>query len=91
MLSRRFPRSVFRSGVHPVWMTPALDICDQVILHSMSPTDFQSVSQVIEAVAPGEIYNLSGQSSVSPVLYPACKDIGRDSPRYAPYAQNAAD
>ena len=31
----------------------------------MSPADFQSVVQVIEKVAPDEIYNLSGQSSVS--------------------------
>src|SRR5437660_8832155 len=33
--------------------------------HSMSPADFQSVAQVIEAVAADEIYNLSGQSSVT--------------------------
>jgi len=31
----------------------------------VSPADFQSVSQVIDGVAPDEIYNLSGQSSVS--------------------------
>jgi GDPmannose 4,6-dehydratase len=43
----------------------ALGICDKVALHSMSPADFQSVAQVIESVAPDEIYNLSGQSSVS--------------------------
>jgi GDPmannose 4,6-dehydratase len=43
----------------------ALGICDKVKLHSMSPADFQSVAQVIEGVAPDEIYNLSGQSSVS--------------------------
>jgi GDPmannose 4,6-dehydratase len=43
----------------------ALGICDKVALHSMSPTDSQSVAQVIEGVAPDEIYNLSGQSSVS--------------------------
>lgn len=43
----------------------ALGIRDKVTLHSMSPADFQSVAQVIEAVAPDEIYNLSGQSSVS--------------------------
>ncbi len=43
----------------------ALGIADQVTLHSMSPADFQSVAQVIEAVAPDEIYNLSGQSSVA--------------------------
>jgi GDPmannose 4,6-dehydratase len=43
----------------------ALGIRDKVVLHSMSPADFQSAAQVIEAVAPHEIYNLSGQSSVS--------------------------
>jgi GDPmannose 4,6-dehydratase len=43
----------------------ALGICDKVTLHSMSPADFQSVAQVIEGVVPDEIYNLSGQSSVS--------------------------
>src|SRR6266446_8440012 len=43
----------------------ALGVCDKVALHSMSPADFQSVVQVIEKVAPDEIYNLSGQSSVS--------------------------
>jgi GDPmannose 4,6-dehydratase len=43
----------------------ALGICDKVALHSMSPVDSQSVTQVIEGVAPDEIYNLSGQSSVS--------------------------
>lgn len=43
----------------------ALGIRDKVVLHSMSPADFQSVTQVIEDVAPNEIYNLSGQSSVS--------------------------
>jgi len=34
----------------------ALGICDKVALHSMSPADFQSVAQVIEDVAPDEIY-----------------------------------
>ena len=43
----------------------ALGIRDKVALHSMSPADFQSVAQVIEGVAPDEIYNLSGQSSVA--------------------------
>jgi GDPmannose 4,6-dehydratase len=43
----------------------ALGIAGQVKLHSMSPADFGSVAQVIGAVAPDEIYNLSGQSSVS--------------------------
>src|SRR5260370_18098374 len=31
----------------------------------MSPADYQSVAQVIETVAPHEVYNLSGQSSVA--------------------------
>jgi GDPmannose 4,6-dehydratase len=43
----------------------ALGIADQITLHSMSPADSQSVAQVIEGVAPDEIYNLSGQSSVA--------------------------
>src|SRR5256884_8583487 len=43
----------------------ALGIGDRVTLHSMSPADFQSVAHVIEDLAPDEIYNLSGQSSVS--------------------------
>src|SRR5690242_15237704 len=43
----------------------ALRVCDKVALHSMSPVDFQSVARVIEELAPDEIYNLSGQSSVS--------------------------
>jgi GDPmannose 4,6-dehydratase len=43
----------------------ALGIGDKVTLHSMSPADFQSVAHVIEDLAPNEIYNLSGQSSVS--------------------------
>jgi len=43
----------------------ALGIADLITLRSMSPADFQSVAQVIEAVAADEIYNLSGQSSVT--------------------------
>jgi GDPmannose 4,6-dehydratase len=43
----------------------ALGIRDKVTLHSMSPADSQSVAQAIEGIAPDEIYNLSGQSSVS--------------------------
>ncbi len=42
-----------------------LGIRDGVALHSMSPADFQSVAQTIESIAPDEIYNLSGQSSVA--------------------------
>lgn len=41
-----------------------LDLRERVILHSATPTDFHSVFQVIRRVAPDEIYNLSGQSSV---------------------------
>lgn len=43
----------------------ALGIREKVRLHSMSPLDFQSIAHVIERVAPTEIYNLSGQSSVA--------------------------
>src|SRR6266508_184850 len=43
----------------------ALGIQDRVTLHSMSPVDVQSVIQVVERVAPQEIYDLSGQSSVA--------------------------
>lgn len=41
-----------------------LGIEGQVILESMSLTDFRSVLQVLHKVRPDEIYNLSGQSSV---------------------------
>ena len=41
-----------------------LGIKDSIEFHSVSLTDFRSVLQVIEKVAPNEIYNLSGQSSV---------------------------
>jgi GDPmannose 4,6-dehydratase len=43
----------------------ALGIRERVHLSSMSPTDFRSVVQTVERVAPDEIYNLSGQSSVA--------------------------
>ena len=43
----------------------ALGIRDEVKLHSLSPVDFSSVAQVFEDVAPSEVYNLAGQSSVS--------------------------
>jgi GDPmannose 4,6-dehydratase len=42
-----------------------LGISDRVVLHSLSPIDFQSITTVVERVAPDEIYNLSGQSSVA--------------------------
>jgi len=41
-----------------------LGLRERVILHSAVPTDFRSVFQVVQAVEPQEIYNLSGQSSV---------------------------
>jgi GDPmannose 4,6-dehydratase len=42
----------------------ALGIREKVTLHSLSPIDSQSVTDVIERTAPDEIYNLSGQPSV---------------------------
>jgi len=41
-----------------------LGILDRTTLHSSDPTDFRSVIEAIEHIQPGEIYNLSGQSSV---------------------------
>lgn len=41
-----------------------LGIADRVTLHSAVPSDFHSVLQVIDQVAPEEIYNLASQSSV---------------------------
>lgn len=43
----------------------ALSVRDSVTVHSAIPTDFRSTFQVISRVAPDEIYNLSGQSSVA--------------------------
>jgi GDPmannose 4,6-dehydratase len=43
----------------------ALGIRDQVTLHSLSPLDSSSVTDVIAQVAPDEMYNLTGQSSVA--------------------------
>ena len=62
-----------------------------VTLRSMSPADFQSVAQVIEAVAADEIYNLSGQSSITLSLCSAGRDIDRHCPRYAQYARDGVD
>ena len=42
----------------------ALGIREKVAVHSAMPTDFRSIFQVVNTVAPDEIYNLSGQSSV---------------------------
>jgi GDPmannose 4,6-dehydratase len=43
----------------------ALAIRDRVQLSSVSPIDFRSIARTVEQVAPDEIYNLSGQSSVA--------------------------
>jgi GDPmannose 4,6-dehydratase len=42
----------------------SLNIRQRIFMHSAAPTDFYSVLQVIARVAPDEIYNLSGQTSV---------------------------
>jgi len=42
-----------------------LGVKDSVTLHSTALNDFRSTLKVIERVAPNEIYNLAGQSSVS--------------------------
>ena len=42
----------------------ALGIRGKIAVHSAMPTDFRSAFQVVRRVAPDEIYNLSGQSSV---------------------------
>lgn len=42
----------------------ALGIKDEIVLRSMSLTDFRSVIKVIFDVQPDEIYNLGGQTSV---------------------------
>ena len=42
-----------------------LGIFDKVQILSMSVVDFRSILQIVTRVNPDEIYNLSGQSSVS--------------------------
>jgi GDPmannose 4,6-dehydratase len=42
-----------------------LGILERVRVESMSPTDFRSVMEVVSRWMPGEVYNLSGQSSVA--------------------------
>jgi GDPmannose 4,6-dehydratase len=41
-----------------------LAIKDQIVLDSISSSDFRSVAQVVQRYKPDEIYNLAGQSSV---------------------------
>ena len=41
-----------------------LGIKNQILFHSVALNDFRSTSKVLEDVAPDEIYNLAGQSSV---------------------------
>jgi GDPmannose 4,6-dehydratase len=43
----------------------ALGIREKITLHSLSPADSSSAAQIIEQVAPTEMYNLTGQSSVA--------------------------
>jgi GDPmannose 4,6-dehydratase len=43
----------------------ALGVLNRLKLHSVSPVDFRSIAHTINRVAPDEIYNLSGQSSVA--------------------------
>lgn len=43
----------------------ALGIREQISVHSAALTDFRSTLQLIAKIEPNEIYNLSGQSSVS--------------------------
>jgi GDPmannose 4,6-dehydratase len=42
----------------------AVSISDQILLESMTLTDFRSVLQVLAKFDPNEVYNLAGQSSV---------------------------
>jgi GDPmannose 4,6-dehydratase len=46
------------------WRLDALQIRDRVRIHSASTRDFRNLLQLIDSVAPDEIYNLAGQSSV---------------------------
>jgi GDPmannose 4,6-dehydratase len=57
--SSRDARPSSLGGLH------ALGIAERVQIVQMAPTDFRSVLQTISSVAPDEIYNLSGQSSVA--------------------------
>ena len=41
-----------------------LGIKEQITFHSVALNDFRSTLKVLEEVAPDEIYNLAGQSSV---------------------------
>jgi GDPmannose 4,6-dehydratase len=43
----------------------ALGVLPDITVHTISPANFESLLHVIESVAPEEIYNLSGQSSVA--------------------------
>jgi GDPmannose 4,6-dehydratase len=56
--SSRDATSMNRQGLKSL----GIDTCVQVV--SMAPNDFRSVLQTVTRVAPHEIYNLAGQSSV---------------------------
>lgn len=55
-------RDAYASSFHNL---SALNIADQVEKISMAPADLRNVMEVISRSDPDEIYNLSGQSSVS--------------------------
>ena len=53
------------------WRLEALGIRDRVKLTSAVPSDFRSVLAALQQVAPDEVYNLAGQTSVGmSFLYP---------------------
>jgi GDPmannose 4,6-dehydratase len=51
-------------GIHDFRNLRRLGVIDRVTLHASDPAEFRSVMDVVARVAPAEIYNLSGQSSV---------------------------
>jgi GDPmannose 4,6-dehydratase len=51
-------------GIHDFRNLRRLGIVDRVTLHASDPAEFRSVMDVVARVAPAEIYNLSGQTSV---------------------------
>jgi GDPmannose 4,6-dehydratase len=52
-------------GIHDFRNLRRLGVVDRVTLHASDPAEFRSVMDVVARVAPAEIYNLSGQSSVN--------------------------
>lgn len=59
------------ASTNPFMNLKHLSIYDNIELHSVNPTDINNVKNIIQKINPQEIYNLSGQSSVSKsFLYP---------------------